>query len=152
RTAKTLLLHVGAYRDKLVSYVSDGWELRKPEGKLPIIVTETQQDFVDQMEKGGHRKKGERMNMAAVYMHSSRQLNPVYVTFEPRDESGATGKVGIEYVSMILQHEVTHQIATEYSYYAADHSRLGDKYQYWSVEGIATFMEVFKLGKTGWKL
>jgi hypothetical protein len=152
RTAKTLLLHVGEYRDMFVKYVADGWELRKPEGKLPIFVTATQKDFRDRMQADGHLKPGERINMAAVYCPSSRPLNPVYATFEPMDESGATAVMNTQYVAMILQHECTHQIATEYSMFDADFSGHGEKYQYWSVEGIATFMEVFRLGKTGWKL
>lgn len=152
RTAKTLLIHVGAYRELFVKYVADGWELKRPEGKLPIIVTLTQKDFVEQMEKDGNHKKGERVTMAAVYMHGSGTLNPVYATFEPRDQSGAVSTVGIDYVMTVLQHEATHQIATEYSYWNAAHDRIGGDFQYWCVEGIATFMEAWKLGRTGWKI
>jgi hypothetical protein len=152
RIAQQLLVHVGAYREMFIRYVSDGWELRKPEGKLPIVVTETQDDFKAQMIENGHMKKGDRVTMAAVYMHRLAPLNPVYVTFEPANDDGSTHKVDIEYVSEILQHEVTHQIATEYSYWNADHSTYGEDCHYWCVEGIATFMEVWRLGRSGWKL
>ncbi len=151
RTAKQLLIHVGAYREFFVKYVADGWELKKPEGKLPIIVTLTQKDFMEQLEKDGYHKKGEQIRMAAVYMHGSGPLNPVYATFEPRGEGGGVTEVKIDYVKTVLQHECTHQIATEYSYWNVDHGEDVDS-QYWSVEGLATYMESWQLGRTGWKL
>jgi hypothetical protein len=102
------------------------------------------------MEKNGHHKKGERVTMAAVYVNQG-PLSPVYATFEPRDEGGGVEKVEIDYVLRVLQHEVTHQIGREYSNFAHGGEGTGE-YQYWCVEGVAVFMENFKLGRTGWTL
>lgn len=150
RQANQILLHVGAYRDFFLKYVSDGWDLRKPDAKLPIVVTKTHQDYVDQMKAGGHLKDGDRITMAAVYMHSPSGIGPVYATFEPADQSGAVHEVNLDYVLNVLQHECTHQIAHEYSKWN-EGSKPEDS-QYWCVEGLATFMQSFRRGKTGWKL
>jgi hypothetical protein len=151
RVARQLLAHVAAFRQMFLRYVADAWELRLPQGKLPIVVTATQDDFRDQMKRAGHWTDGGN-NMAAVYIQSTAPLSPVYVTFEPMDETGKTRKVGFDGLETILQHEVTHQLASECSSWNAEAGTLGADYQFWCVEGLAAFMETWQLGRSGWRL
>lgn len=149
RQARALLLHVGAYRAFFLARVAGQWDLRAPKGLLPIVVTETQAQLRAQMKD--RAKDVERLNATAYYLQSPRALNPCVATFEPTEASGAKVKVGVEDVLLALQHEVTHQIAYEYSKHDFDATRPG-KFQAWSVEGLATFFMGYRLEKTGWRL
>jgi hypothetical protein len=149
RKARALLLRVGAYRRFFLSRVKGEWDLRAPAGKLPVIVTETQAQLRAQMKD--RAKDVERLNAVAYYLQSPRSLDPCIATFEPTDASGAKAKVGIEDVIVALQHEVTHQIAYEYSKHDFDRTRAG-RHQAWCVEGLATFFMSYSLEKSGWRL
>jgi hypothetical protein len=150
RSARHLLGHVAAFREFLLGELS-GWDLRPPEGKLPVIVTRTQAEMQAQMNKATGGAAG-RSQGAAFYLQSNTSLNPCFVTLEPRDATGQTFEVKVDEIHLPLQHEITHQIAFEYSKYDYDRSRT-NHHQFWCVEALANYFEYFEIGDKGdWRL
>jgi hypothetical protein len=152
RKAKQLMIHVSSFRSFFLKKFSTDWDLRAPtSGKLEVICTVTQKEFEARIKADGY-EKGERENFAGVYMHGhGGKPGPLYVTFEPKLESGENRVTEIDDVLDTLQHELTHQIAFEYSRHAAV-AKEGEEYQHWAPEGIAEYMRYYKLGRTGWHL
>jgi hypothetical protein len=150
RSARQLLFQVGAYREQLLRQVRDGWDLRPPRGKLPVIVTATQEELRAQMELHGGAPAGAAMNGAAYYLQTNRPLNPCFATLEPVDATGARSQVGVDGLLLSLRHELTHQIAFEYSKHACDATRTTE-YQSWCIEGIANYMMFWTLEKGSWR-
>ncbi|MCA8921660.1 MAG: hypothetical protein KDD82_07595 [Planctomycetes bacterium] len=147
RQAKQLLVFLGAYRAFFLARFGDAWDLRTPSGKLPVIVTRTQAELQDQLRRAA-RERGvptggqERELGVAFYLHTGGTLDPCFATYEPKDTAGNVFTIPWdepEQLELALAHELTHQIAFEYSKHAARRSR-PVRYQYWAVEGIASFM------------
>jgi hypothetical protein len=153
RTARTLLGFVTAYRKFFLAEFEGLWDLRAPSGKLPIVVCETQKDLRERLAEhsNGAAAGAQQMNGAAYYLMTNGTLNPCFVTFEPTDATGKTIKVGVDDVFHAIAHEVTHQIAFEYSKHDYDNSRMTE-HQFWSVEALANFMDYYRLEKGKWRL
>jgi len=152
RTARRLLAYITAYRAFFLQEFGGTWDLKAPSGKLPVILTETQQALREQMKKRvGELALPSGMQGAAYYMSTNMPLNPCFVTLEPTDATGRTLKVGVDDVLRTLTHELTHQLAFEYSKHDCDPTRL-TQHQFWAVEGIATFMQGHVFEKGVWRL
>lgn len=150
RSARHILGHVAAFREFLLGALS-GWDLRPPEGKLPVIVTRTQAEMQAQMNKATGGATGPTQG-AAFYLQSNTSLNPCFVTLEPREATGQTFEVKVDEIHIPLQHEITHQIAFEYSKYDYDRSR-PIHHQFWCVEALANYFEYFEIDEKGdWRL
>lgn len=153
RDARRLLAYVGAYRAFFLREFAGSWDLKPPSGKLPVILTETQEALKAQMRKyaGEAASLPGGIQGAAYYMISNMTLNPCFVTLEPTDAAGRTMKVAVDDVWRALTHELTHQIAAEYSKHDFDNTRLV-RHQFWSIESIATFMQNHAFEKGEWRL
>ncbi|MHC4858733.1 MAG: hypothetical protein ACYTDY_01425 [Planctomycetota bacterium] len=88
---------------------------------------------------------------AAYYMWTNRPLNPCFATLEPNVANAGTIKVGLDELFSSLQHEITHQLASEYSKHDADLTKYME-HQFWCVEAIANFMNYYVLDRDGWRL
>jgi hypothetical protein len=155
RTALGVLGHVTAFREFFLSRISGAWDLRPPNGKLPIILTDTQSDFVARhKEASGGVKQARTGGLIAtsLYLWTSRPLNPCLVTYEPLlpKRGGGTISVRIAQEEMLcqLRHEVAHQIAYEYSRHAYPDGQY-NKHCYWAIEGLAQFMYSHRQTKEG---
>lgn len=154
RDAQHLLGHIGAFRRMLLASVAGEWDLRPPSGLLPVVVTETQADLQAQMAKatrglgggGGGPQQG-----AAFYLQSNSALNPCFVTLEPNTMNSGARRVKVEEIYLPMQHELTHQIAFEYSKYDYDQTR-GIRYQFWCVEAVANLYEYYVIADGTWRL
>jgi hypothetical protein len=152
RSARRLLSYIGAYRAFFLAEFSGAWDLKPPAGKLPVIVTETQQALKEQMKKlAGNLALPGGVPGAAYYMYTGAPLNPCFVTLEPSDATGRTFKTGVDGVLRALTHELTHQLAFEYSKHDADATRMV-RHHFWAVEGLATFMQAHAFEKGAWRL
>jgi len=152
RSARRLLSVVAAYRAFFVGEFAGAWDLRPPSGKLPVIVTESQQALKEQLKKrAGNVALPGGVPGAAFYMYTNAPLNPCFVTLEPADATGRTYKTGVDDVVRMLTHELTHQLAFEYSKHDADATRMVRNH-FWAVEGIATFMQAHAFEKGVWRL
>ncbi|MEZ6188298.1 MAG: hypothetical protein R3F62_25260, partial [Planctomycetota bacterium] len=159
RQAKRILAYVGAYRAYFLARFGDVWELQAPKGKLPVIVTKTQAELNEQLAKtthgmGGGAAQPGGIQGAAFYLQSTGDLNPCFVTYEPKDATGAVFTIDpedFEQLQIPLAHEVTHQIAFEYSKHVADRTRQ-IQHQFWAVEAIANFMGYHSFDGTEWSL
>lgn len=154
RDAKRILAYVSAYRRYFLGRFGDLWDLQAPKGKLPVIVTRTQADLEAQMLRvtGGRGLGGQGIQGAAFYMQSTGSLNPCFVTYEPKEATGRTFTIErFEDLQIPLAHEVTHQLAFEYSKHAANATRQ-IQHQFWSVEAIANYMGYHSFDGTAWTL
>ena len=155
RQARRILAYVGAYRRYFLKRFGDVWKLKTPKGKLPVIVTRTQAELQQQMTKftGGSGALGSQgIQGAAFYMQSTGTLNPCFVTMEPKDATGRTFTIkNFTELQIPLAHEVTHQIAFEYSKFDANATRQ-IQHQFWSVEAIANYMGYHSYDGTKWTL
>lgn len=155
RQAKHLLGHIGAFRAFLLASFAGEWDLRAPKGLLPVIVTETQADLADRMKnevgaRGGGMPGGQ-MQGAAFYLQTNSALNPCFVTLEPQAANGGAHKVKVDEIYIPLQHELTHQIAFEYSKFDYDRTRHIES-QFWCVEGLANLFEYYVPDGQAWRL
>lgn len=154
REAKRTLAYVAAYRSYFLERFGDVWEFQAPKGKLPVILTKTQADLEAQMKiatRGQHVGHG-GIQGAAFYLQSTGTLNPCFVTYEPKEATGRTFQIKrFEELMIPLAHEVTHQIAFEYSKHAADVTRQ-ITHQFWAVEAIANYMGYHSFDGTTWTL
>ncbi len=156
RTAKQILAHVTSYRAYFLSRFGALWDLQPPTGKLPIIVTQTQRELTERVraEAGpqGAALANQGIQGAAFYLQTNGKLNPCFVTYEPKEATGMVFKIErFEQVIIPLVHEVTHQIAFEYSKHDYDNRRQ-IQHHFWSVEAIANFMGYHVFDGKGWKL
>ena len=155
RQAKQILAYVGAYRRYFLERFGDVWELKAPKGKLPVIVTETQRDLVEQTRAaagGMAAAQAGQIQGAAYYLQSTGALNPCFVTYEPKEATGRTFKIErFEQLQIPLAHEVTHQIAFEYSKFDADATRQ-IHHHFWAVEAIANYMGYHSFDGKRWTL
>ncbi|HBP20029.1 MAG TPA: hypothetical protein DEA08_19855 [Planctomycetes bacterium] len=155
RKAKQILAYVGAYRRYFLARFGDVWELKAPKGKLPVIVTETQQDLVEQTRAVAGdvaASQAGQIQGAAYYLQSTGSLNPCFVTYEPKEATGRTFKIErFEQIQIPLAHEVTHQIAFEYSKFDADATRQVH-HHFWAVEAIANYMGYHSFDGERWTL
>lgn len=159
RQAKRILAYVGAYREYFLARFSDVWEFQAPKGKLPIIVTQTQADLNQQLAEttrsmGGMAQPPGGIQGAAFYLQSTSELNPCFVTYEPKEATGMVFTIDpedFEQLQIPLAHEVTHQIAFEYSKFDADRMRQ-IQHQFWAVEAIANFMGYHSFDGKAWSL
>lgn len=155
RTANGLLDYVGRFRRFFLEQVSDGWDLRLPSGKLQVLFTSTQEELKECM-KGEIEKLGgggvpQGISGAAYYLQTNGYLNPCFATLEPTDVSGRAVRIPLDLALHALRHELTHQIAAEYSKHSFDRTRLV-QHQFWVLEGIANFMQNYELEEEGWRL
>ncbi|MHC4934002.1 MAG: hypothetical protein ACYTGV_17645 [Planctomycetota bacterium] len=151
RTARTILVHVGAFRRFFLSRFGKEWDLKPPTEKLPVIVTETQRDLVAQARKVVGQDGPLPPQGAAYYLQTNMSIGPCFVTFEPKIANGGTQVVDLPAVLISLRHEITHQIAFEYSKHDFNPTRR-IQHQFWCVEGIANFMQNYEVGRRGWYL
>lgn len=154
RTAKRTLAHVGIYTKFFLAQFQGKWDLKSPSGKLPVILTETQAEHVARLKEAAEKHGGKMdkpPNGAALYLQTSGELNPCFITFEPVDATGASFKVDFEALLIPLKHEITHQICFEYSKHDFDKSR-EILHQFWAVEAIANFMEFHVYDHGRWRL
>ncbi|MHC4223157.1 MAG: hypothetical protein ACYSUN_04130 [Planctomycetota bacterium] len=151
RTARTILTHVGAFRTFFVSRFEKDWDLQAPGDKLPVIVTETQRDLVERAREVIGRPGMEPQRGAAYYLQTNMSIGPCFVTFEPRDLTGKTFSIDLKGLLFALRHEITHQIAFEYSKHDFNPTRR-IHHQFWCVEAIANFMQYYEVGRGGWHL
>lgn len=155
RTARTILAQVGAFRAYFLGRFQGSWDLKTPEGKLPVIVTATQAELKERMKeecgKLGGAVPQQGPQGAAYYLLTNGALNPCFVTFEPTFVGGEVMKVELDQVVLALRHEICHQIAFEYSKHDSDRSRM-PQHQFWCVEGLANFLMYESLEKGRWVL
>ncbi|MBI3722622.1 hypothetical protein HY251_01505 [bacterium] len=152
RTARRLLAHIGSFRAFFLGKFAGSWDLRRPRGKLPVIVTETQADMKARMDAEAPGARQGTVHGAAHYLFQPhRALSPCFVTFEPAFTNAPPARVSFEQVLIFVRHEVTHQIAIEYSKHDAAQKR-DIAHQYWCVEGIANYMQAHAVEKGKWRL
>jgi hypothetical protein len=154
REAKRTLAYVAAYRTYFLQRFGDVWEFQAPKGKLPVILTKTQADLEAQMKIAtrGQSLGNGGIQGAAFYLQSTGTLNPCFVTYEPKEATGRTFQIKrFEELMIPLAHEVTHQIAFEYSKHAANVTRQ-ITHQFWAVEAIANYMGYHSFDGTTWTL
>jgi tetratricopeptide (TPR) repeat protein len=152
REAKRILALTTAFRSHFLGRFGDVWKFEVPEGLLPLIVTRTQSEFIAEWAKirGSEDPKGH--TVSGVYLSSNRALNPCLATFEPRDESGQSRVMeSFEEIVPTLLHELTHQIAAEYSKFAAHPERANSLHD-WAEEGLASFMGSHSFDGERWRL
>lgn len=152
REAKRILALTTAFRSYFLGRFGDVWEFEVPSGALPLIVTRTQAEFEAEWARvrGAEAPKGH--TFSGVYLSSNRALNPCLVTFEPRDESGQAHEIErFEGIVSTLLHELTHQIAFEYSKFAAHPERANSLHD-WAEEGLASFMGSHAFDGERWRL
>lgn len=146
RQANQILGFIGAYRAYVLERFGDRWEFRPPRGKLPVIVTRTRAELHEQMrlavrDRPGLRGLRPQSVGVAFYLHTGGSLDPCFVTYEGLDATGKTFTIAwddFEQLLLPLAHEVAHQIAFEYSKFAAQ--RRSIRHHYWAVEGVANFL------------
>jgi hypothetical protein len=153
RKARRILAYVSAYRRYFLQRFGDVWDLKAPTGKLPVIVTATQAELKEQMAKiTGAAQAQQGMQGAAFYLQSTGSLNPCFVTLEPMQANGTTFSINkFEELWIPIAHEVTHQIAFEYSKHDANATRQISN-QFWSVEAIANYMGYHSYDGREWTL
>jgi hypothetical protein len=153
RLAKKLLAQVGAYRRFFLRQFSRSWDLRAPQGKLPVILCRNQADYRQEIDAFA-KERGSPIvppsNAAAFYLGSERALDPCFVTLEAVTLDGAILRFGWDNLLLVLKHELTHQIATEYSRH--DRGDVAGDRHYWSVEAIANFMCFYEVDRGHWHL
>jgi hypothetical protein len=154
RLAKKLLAQVTAYRGFFLKQFGRAWDLRAPEGKLPIFFARNREEYQAEVMEVGKRL-GEAIvppeNAAAFYHLSERALNPCFVTLEAQTLDGSLLKFGWDNVLLVLKHELTHQIAFEYSRAAGKPGNLPQR-NYWVVESLANFMCFYTNDRGHWHL
>lgn len=151
RTARTLMAHASAYRKFLLLQFAGTWDLQLPKGKLPVIVTRSQNEMAAQAKKFAPGSDMTAITGAAYYMMTNGSLNPCFVTFEPKFAGGQLVTVELDAVLHTLRHELTHQIAFEYSKHDYDATRMV-QHHFWSVEAIANFMQHYEPVGGAWVL
>lgn len=153
RKAKQILAYVAAYRTYFLDRFGSLWDLQTPTGKLPVIVTRTQAELREQMQAVGAGAMAQGgVQGAAFYMQTNGKLNPCFVTLEPTDATGRLFKIEqFEQLQIPLAHEVTHQLAFEYSKHDYDNRRQ-IQHQFWAVEAIANFMGYHSFDGKRWSL
>ena len=151
RDALQVLSHITAFREFFLAEFGAEWDLKAPTGKLPVILTRTQREFRERMQKASPGIRDTGLSGAAFYFWRNVPLNPCFVTFEPTLVSGQATKVNLEEVLMSVRHEVTHQLAYEYSKHDCDNTRV-TAHEFWCVEAIANFMQNYILEKGAWRL
>ncbi|MHC4954070.1 MAG: hypothetical protein ACYTGZ_09280 [Planctomycetota bacterium] len=151
RTARTLLAHTGEFRRFFLGLFKGSWDLQPPEGKLPVIVTGTQGELAAQTKKYTAGAGVGAIDGAAYYLWQNSSLNPCFVTFEPRFAGGQTARIDLSGLLIALRHELTHQIAFEYSKHDYDQTR-AIEHQFWCVEAIANFMQHYVPENGTWRL
>lgn len=150
RTARQVFAHVAAYRAFFLAHFAGRWNLGRPDGKLKVIVTETQDELREQM-RSAARGSNLEFRGAAYYLWTNMALNPCFVTFEPNTASGRSAKVDFARLAYGLRHELTHQLAFECCKQESNRLR-SPEYHYWAVEGLATYMQYHELDEDGWRL
>lgn len=155
RAANQILAFVAAYRTYFLDRFGPLWDLRPPRGKLPLIVTRTQAELRDQLRattSGMGAAAPGGVQGAAFYLQTNGALNPCFVTYEPVDVTGAMFRIErFDQLVIPLIHEVTHQLAFEYSKHDADATRQV-AHHFWAVEAIANFMGYHVLEDGAWRL
>lgn len=150
RTAKTYLAQVGAFRALFLREFSGFWDLKAPDGLLPVYYTETYKEMVERTKEHGLDVEKEETRGCAWYLQGSGSCNPCFVTTEIRFTDGKMYKAPVTDTFFTLRHEISHQMAFEYSKHAAldDHV----KHQVWSVEGFAQYMGSWTMERGRWRI
>jgi len=159
RQANQILGFISAYRAYVLERFGDGWAFQAPRGKLPVIVTRTRAELHEQMrlavrDRPGLRGLRPQSVGVAFYLHTGGSLDPCFVTYEGMDATGKTFTIAwddFDQLLLPLAHEVAHQIAFEYSKFAA-RPRRSIRYHYWAVEGIANFLAQHAWNGSEWIL
>ena len=158
RKAMEVLGHATAFREFFLAEFEGEWDLRPPAGLLPIDVAATQADFQARVKVASAGIRSVSTNVlpgAALYYWTSNPLNPVLMTYEPVFPTSRGGtvavKVGDEELFSVLQHELTHQIAHEYSRFGYVPKKY-TKHCYGALEGLANFFSCYRLTPVGFRL
>lgn len=152
RSARRVLYQAGAFRRFFLAHFACWWDLRPPQGKLPIVFTGTQEEIrkkVAEYDPASSKDAADQLS-AALYLWSNMPLNPCFVTLEPMLVSGEAHKLTFEEIEQTLRHELAHQIAYEYSRHANPTPQPSG--QPWLAEGMAEFLSCYVPGPTGWRL
>jgi len=154
RLARKLLAQVSAYRRFFLKQFSRSWDLRPPSGRLPVLFCRNQDDWKERIAAESERIGVPIVpprNAAAFYLTIDRALNPCFVTLEAQTLDGGLLKFGWENVLLVLKHELTHQIAIEYSRHAARGGGLPEK-NFWVLESLANFLCFYDIDRGHWHL
>lgn len=152
RNARRMLYQVGAFRKFFLKTFSKQWRLRQPLTKLPIILTKTREDYLSQLAAEGLRRGitiPEPHGAAAFYIRLM-PVGPIFVTIEPAMMDGSTMKSSYDLLVQILKHELTHQIAREYSAFDCINPSVPE--QFWCVEGLAECLAFYTNDRGHWHL
>lgn len=152
RNARRLLSQAGAFRRYFLRTFSRQWRLKQPLTKLPIILTKTREDYLAQLEAEGKRRGiriPEPQGAAAFYI-SLKPVGPIFVTIEPAMMDGSTMKSSYDLLMQILKHELTHQIAREYSAFDCLNPSVPE--QFWCIEGLAECLAFYQNDRGHWHL
>lgn len=153
RAAKRFLAYAEAYRRWFLDRFSPSWDLRPPaEGKLPLVVTRKHEEFRAEMQKALKRKLPFNAMPDGVYLRTDKPLCPCLISLEPYKKY-SDKRTDIRKTIPILTHELTHQLAFEYSRHSAPRRvRVNKRGCYWLIEGFATFLGCHTFAAGVWTL
>jgi len=150
RTARRVMNRVTAFRKFFLNQLEGKWDLKKPRGRLPVILTPGRTEMIERLRKHSPQQ-AQPPGSAAFYLQTNQSLDPCFVTFELQDGNGQSATFSIDQIFMPLQHEIAHQIAFEYSKHDFDNTRLIE-HQFWCVEAMANYQANFDIDKGEWRL
>src|SRR5262249_17301282 len=150
-TARRILATVASYRTFVLCYLGLDADLRQPNCKLPIILTEPRKELEARAEgmPGGRALPQEG---AAYYQGGSEPGGPCFVSFEMKFQGGDARKVDFTGLRAGLLHEVAHQILFEYSRHARETKSAPSTGLDWVAEGAAEFLPCFEPDEGKWVL
>lgn len=151
RTAQRIMAQITAFRKFFLSQFIDAWDLQEPLGLLPVIVTASQAELKEFLIRDASVALANNFRGAAMYRWTNAPLNPCYLTFEPLLVTGKTIKADFNNLKLSIRHELSHQIAYEYSKHDSDDTRRNE-HHVWVIEALANFMQNYDLGPEGWTL
>jgi hypothetical protein len=152
RKVKQVLCYVGHYRRFFLEQYGAEWDLRPPQGKLPVILTGTRNDLEAEMIRVTGGRAGGGGQGAAFYLQTNGSLNPCFVSYEIKGANGPAIKVEkFEDILVALIHEITHQICFEYSKHDYDNTRQ-IAHHFWSVEAFANHLGYYTFDGKDWRL
>ncbi len=144
--SEELLAKISSFRKHLIAELSEGWELRIPDKPLPVYVTRNFNDLRALAQ--GFGASLSPLNPGA-YLRKKDTVGPFLFTAEFRTPGGLVIK-GDEWLAMLLQHELTHQVLSEMSKYDAGSGTPPGLFR-WVSEGIAEYATYFRYRDGKWQ-
>jgi hypothetical protein len=151
RSAKQVLARVASFRRFFLGYFAGEWDLKAPDVKLPIVLTQTQADLDKRMHEVFPDLPATALGRPASYLTSTKAGNPCFASLEATVPGGGTVKFDLAALQWALQREIALQLAYEYSKHGADRTRLS-RTQAWAMEGLPEFMSYFAFVDGSWVL